>query len=198
MMKLGFCHLSFVWTICSICNIWIFTEPLPNLKYLKKIIPKLQYINLGVITMSDVESAVQLFEGTCNCAQAILVTYGTKFGITKAQALQLGTGFGGGLARHGEVCGAVSGAIMVIGLKFGMVNQDNTEARTKTYEVITQFIDKYNEHQRSILCRELLGCDISTPGGREFASEKELFSTKCPEFVREAAIIMEELLQNDY
>jgi C_GCAxxG_C_C family probable redox protein len=144
--------------------------------------------------MSDVDSAVKIFEGTCNCAQAILLTYGTRFGISEEQALRLGTGFGGGLARHGEVCGAVSGAIMVIGLKYGMVNQDDTEARTKTYEVITQFIDRYNEHQRSILCRELLGCDISAPEGREFASEKELFKTKCPEFVKEAAKLLEELL----
>ena len=144
--------------------------------------------------MSDVESAVRLFEGTCNCAQAILMTYGTKFGLTETQALQLGTGLGGGLARHGEVCGAVSGAILVLGLRYGMVNLDDIEPKTKTNEIVTEFIDRFNDHQRSILCRELLGCDICTPEGREFASDKNLFKTKCPEFVRNAAELLELLV----
>ncbi len=144
--------------------------------------------------MSDIESAVELFINTCNCAQAILLTYGTKFGLTNEQAYKLGTGFGGGLGRHGEVCGAVSGVIMVIGLKYGMTKPDDDDARTKTFEQVAEFIARFSDRQASILCRELLGCDISSPEGREFASKKELFTTKCPEFVREAAKILEKLL----
>ena len=152
-------------------------------------------INIGeAVIMSNVESAVELFINNCNCAQAILLTYGTKFGLTDEQAYKLGTGFGGGLGRHGDVCGAVSGAVMVIGLKYGMAKPDDNDARTKTFEVVSEFLARFSDHQASILCRELLGCDLSTTQGRDFASEKELFATKCPEFVREAAKLLEEIL----
>ena len=144
---------------------------------------------------SDVESTVELFQDGLNCCQSILTVYGGLLGLARESALRLGTGFGGGMARHGEVCGAVTGAIMVIGIKFGMTNKSNSEARDKTYELVTEFIEKFKAKHNSIICREILGCDISTEEGRETANKDNLFSSRCPEFVRTSAEILEEIFE---
>ncbi|UCE73385.1 MAG: C_GCAxxG_C_C family protein [Methanomassiliicoccales archaeon] len=140
-----------------------------------------------------VDEAVECFEGNCNCCQSIILTYGPQFGLTKEIGIRLGTGFAGGLARCGEVCGAVSGAIMVLGLKHGMVNENDDEAKDRTYELVNEFINKFKEKNTHIKCRDLLECDLGTPEGRAQAKEKDLFNTLCPRFVRDAAMILNEL-----
>lgn len=141
-----------------------------------------------------VEEAIECFSGNCNCCQSIILTYGPKFGLEKETGIRLGTGFAGGLARQGEVCGAVTGAIIVIGLAQGMTDEDDLEDRDKTYELVNQFIKKFKEKNQSIICRELLECDLSTSEGRNEAKEKGLFETHCPNYVRNAADILEELI----
>ncbi len=81
---------------------------------------------------NKVENALACFEGGCNCCQSILLTYGSEFGLPNEVVLRLGTGFAGGMARCGEVCGAVTGAIMVIGLKHGMANENDDSATAPT------------------------------------------------------------------
>ncbi len=142
--------------------------------------------------MSDVEKAVSGFEKEFNCCQAVLSTYGPRFGLDRELALKLAAGFGGGIGHQGETCGAVTGAIMVIGLKaFGTRDEDSSE---KTYGLTDQFLERFKARHGSILCRELLGCDISTPQGLQAARDKGLFKKRCPNFVRVSAEILEELL----
>jgi C_GCAxxG_C_C family probable redox protein len=144
--------------------------------------------------MSDIDDAVADFEDGLNCCQTILKTYGGLLGIARESALRLGTGFGGGIARHGAVCGAVSGAVMVIGIKYGMTHKNDTEAKDKTYELVSEFIDKFKTKHNSIICKDLLGCDLSTPEGKEQAKNEDKFKKECPEFVRTAAEILEKVL----
>ncbi len=144
--------------------------------------------------MSDIEKAVEYFQEGLNCCQAILLSFGGLFGVARESALRLGTGFGDGLARHGEVCGAVTGAIMIIGIKYGMTRKSDDEAREKTYEMVKEFIDKFKAKHGSIVCREILGYDLSTEEGREKAEKENKFKTECPEFVRTAAEILDEIL----
>jgi C_GCAxxG_C_C family probable redox protein len=143
---------------------------------------------------SDVEHAVKYFNDGLNCCQAILLTYGSLLGLARESALRLGTGFGGGLARHGEACGAVTGAIMVISIKYGMTRKNDDDAKDKTYEVVGEFIKKFKEKHGNIVCREILGCDISTEEGQKIAKKEDKFKTLCPEFVLTAAEILEEIL----
>jgi len=70
--------------------------------------------------MSRVEEAVSCFADGFSCSQSIVSTYGTEFGVDREKALKISTGFGGGMGRLGGTCGAVTGAIMVIGLKYGI------------------------------------------------------------------------------
>jgi C_GCAxxG_C_C family probable redox protein len=141
-----------------------------------------------------VEEAIEYFSGNCNCCQAIILSYGPRFGLEKEIGIRLGTGFAGGLARHGEVCGAVAGAIMVIGLAQGMKDENDIEARDKTFELVNQFIKRFKEKNKSIICRELLECDLRTSEGRTKAEKLGLFRTHCPNFVRNSAEILEELV----
>ena len=124
----------------------------------------------------------------------MLSVYGEQFGLDRELALKIACGFGGGIARMGKTCGAVSGALMVIGLKYGRASVEDKEAREKTYELVNGFVRKFESRNGSIECRDLLGVDIGTPEGSRDAREKNLFVTMCPEFVKDAAEIIEEII----
>ncbi|UCD85357.1 MAG: C_GCAxxG_C_C family protein, partial [Deltaproteobacteria bacterium] len=81
--------------------------------------------------MSKVKSAVSCFKEGFSCSQVLLSTYGTDFGLDRETALKVAGAFGGGMGRMGEVCGAVTGAFMVIGLKHGMVKGEDNKAKEK-------------------------------------------------------------------
>lgn len=144
--------------------------------------------------MDKVEQAVSCFKEGFSCTQAMLSTYGIEFGLDRETALKVAGAFGGGMGRMGETCGAVTGAFMVIGLKYGNTRAEDMQAKKKTYSLVKEFVDRFKSCNGSIVCRELLGCDISTPEGMELAKEKNLFATLCPKLVSDAAEIIEQIL----
>lgn len=145
--------------------------------------------------MSGVERAVSCFEEGFSCSQALLSTYGPQFGLDRETALKVAGAFGGGIARMGQTCGTVTGALMAIGLKYGNTKTDDEQAKEKAYSLAKEFADEFQSRNGSIVCRELLGCDISIPEERELAAEKGLFTTLCPKFVQDAAEIVEQILE---
>ena len=147
------------------------------------------------MSSTKLDEACACFKGNYNCCQAIIMTYGPEYGLSKEVGIRLGTGFAGGIARHGEVCGVVMGAIMVLGLKYGMTNESDDEAEERTYEQVSEFINRFKILNGSIRCRDLLNCNLSTLEGRQIAKEKDLFNTLCPRFVSDAAEILEEFIQ---
>ncbi len=142
---------------------------------------------------SKVEQAVSYFQEGFNCSQSILASYCIEFGLNESIALKLATGFGGGIGRLGKTCGAVSGALMVIGLKYGRDKIEDNASKEKTYTLVQKFINKFIKLNKSISCNELLDCDINTLEGLSSAKEKNVFSTLCPDFVRTSAEIIEKL-----
>jgi len=142
---------------------------------------------------AKVEQAVFLFKQGFNCSQAILAVYGEQFGLKHKTALKLACGFGGGM-RMAETCGAVTGAFMVIGLKHGAITTEDKSAKQETYELVKEFAKKFKSRNGSVICKELLGCDISTPEGIKIAQENNLFSSLCPKMVQDAAEIIEEMM----
>jgi C_GCAxxG_C_C family probable redox protein len=144
--------------------------------------------------MNKVERAVSCFNDGFSCSQAVLSTYGAQFGLDRDRALKVAGAFGGGMGHMGETCGAVTGALMVIGLKYGQTRVEDKEAKKKTYRLVKEFVEKFSARNGSINCTELLGCDLSTPDGMQRANEQNLFTTRCPKFVQDAAEILEELL----
>jgi len=124
----------------------------------------------------------------------VLSSFGEDLGLEQGLAFKVAGAFGGGMARMGETCGAVTGAFMAIGLKYGMTQAKDEAARDKTYKLAHEFANRFKERHRSIICRELLGYDLSKPEERKAAYDKGLFTSLCPQFVRDAVEIVEQLL----
>jgi C_GCAxxG_C_C family probable redox protein len=141
--------------------------------------------------MNRIEKAVARFAEGFNCSQAVFSSFAE--GINEETALKMASGFGGGMGRMAETCGAVTGAMMVLGLRFGATLPTPLE-KERIYALIRDFSDRFKARNGSILCRTLLNCDISTPEGLHVAKEKNLFKTSCPKYVQDAAEILEEML----
>ena len=136
--------------------------------------------------MNYIDDAVQLFEVGYMCSQAVFAAFSEEFDLPKEHALKIGACFGSGM-RKGEVCGACTGALMALGLKYG-------ESKAKSDEACEKFLDEFKKENGSFICRDLLDCDISTKEGREYALENNLFKEFCPLMVESAAKIAEEIL----
>ncbi len=134
----------------------------------------------------------ELFAAGFNCSQSVFAVFAEKYGLSKETALKIGCGFGGGM-RNAEVCGAVTGAIMVIGLRYGHCTSENTDGRTLCYEKTKEFTEAFKAKNKSIICRELLGYDISKPEKMQAAAEKNLFKTTCVDMIVSAVETLEEL-----
>jgi len=145
--------------------------------------------------MSDrSEKAVDCFKEGFNCSQAVFSTYSGELGVEKETALRAAAGMGGGMGGLGEVCGAVTGAMMAIGLKHGHTEATDKEKKAKTYGRVRDYAGRFKARNGSILCRDLLGFDISTPEGMDQARQQGLFAERCPRFVSDAAEILEDFL----
>jgi C_GCAxxG_C_C family probable redox protein len=144
--------------------------------------------------LSKAEKAKKQFEKGFSCAPAVLSTYSEQFGLEEALALKVACGFGGGIGRTGRTCGAVTGAIMVIGLKHGQADVADEESRQKTHKLVKQFIDKFTALHGSIECRELIGYDLSDSAESKLAGKNKVFENKCPSFVYDSACILEDVL----
>ncbi len=144
--------------------------------------------------MSRIEETLSKFKEGFSCAQSIFSTYAPYYGLDLDRAIKISTGFGGGMARSGRTCGAVTGAYMVLGLKHGMGLSKDTEAKEKTYNIINEFSRQFQENNGSLICKEIIGCDINTPEGMDYFNKHELLGKKCYQCVKNAAEILEELL----
>jgi C_GCAxxG_C_C family probable redox protein len=144
--------------------------------------------------MTNVENAISLFKKGFRCSQAILSTYGIQFGLDQELALKLASPFGAGMGSLGNTCGAVTGAFMVLGLKYGNSKVGEMKKKEKTYQIVKEFVEKFKSRNGTIMCKDLLNCDISTFEGRNKAIEEKLFIEICPNLVRDSAEILEELL----
>ena len=143
--------------------------------------------------MSDVDVAVGLFTGGCACSQAVLGAYCGRYGLDQNQAMRVSAAFAGGM-RMAETCGAVSGALMVLGLAHCDDSCRTADGRKRAYAEVIAFTRAFREREGALDCRDLLGCDTSTPEGAKQAAEQGLFRTKCPQLVRTAAELLEEVL----
>ena len=143
--------------------------------------------------MSKTDKALSLFSNNFNCSQAVFTAFATDFGIDEELALKLGTSFGGG-ARNGEICGAVSGALLVLGVKYGHYNAADNEQKSHAYQIAVDYTKRFKEVNGSIVCRDLLGYDLTNPDEMACIKEKELFTDICPKMVKSAVEILESVL----
>ena len=144
--------------------------------------------------MNRKDAAVSLYNDGFHCSQAVLSAFAADTGITEKQARLLGGCFGAGM-KKGEVCGACSGALMVLGLLYGQYEKGDTASKIHAYEVAETFLDRFAERNGSYICNDLLGCDMRTEEGVAYARSRNLFHTLCPKMVEEAVGILEEIIR---
>lgn len=140
------------------------------------------------------DEAVASFEKKFTCSAAVFAAFSDELGLDPGLAKKIACGFGAGISKTGNTCGAVSGAILVIGLKYGKTVADDDAATEKTRALVRQFIHEFTQKNGSINCTELLGHNLSRPDEFATAHEAKLFVTKCPLLVRDAAEILEKIL----
>jgi C_GCAxxG_C_C family probable redox protein len=143
---------------------------------------------------SRAERALALMQKYGSCCTGVLAAYSSELGMEEELAAGLGRGMAGGIGGLGNVCGAVSGAVLVLGAK--STNKDNIhdmEAGFKTMATVREFVSRFEEQHSSIICRELIGCDISTPE-KSMAAMKNGAFADCPGYVESAATIVDEIL----
>jgi len=144
--------------------------------------------------MADNKDLVARFIDGYSCSQTILTGYCSRYGVDETTAVKIAAGFGAGMQRS-KTCGAVTGAIMVLGLHFGNEDSVKSAGRKAVYQAINSFTEQFEQIHGTMDCKELLGCDVNTPEGAKAAAENNLFRTACPGFVKDAATIVDRIIE---
>ncbi|MHB8163318.1 MAG: C-GCAxxG-C-C family protein [Methanoregula sp.] len=144
--------------------------------------------------MTKSDEAYASFMSRFTCSSAVFSAFSDELGLDPDTAKKIACGFGAGISKTGNICGAVSGALMVIGLKYGKTRADDEAATEKTRALVREFIREFTEKNGSVNCTELLGYDLSDPEAFSAAKDSGLFMTKCPALVRDSADILEKIL----
>ncbi len=145
--------------------------------------------------MEKTESAIKDFLAGYSCAQAVLASFAPDMGMDRETALKIACAFGGGISRQAMTCGAVTGALMAIGLKYGMSDVSDYPSKEKTYRLAARFMELFKIEHQSLECKSLLPCDISTDEGIMEFREKGYLDKYCASFVRTSVTILEKLLE---
>jgi C_GCAxxG_C_C family probable redox protein len=141
------------------------------------------------------EVAVEKFVSGYNCAQSLLYAFGPELGLEGETALKVATGLGGGMGGRGEVCGAVSGGILALGLKFGRGGEQEKAVAQQTYQKTGELMAAFERVHGSCLCRTLLsGCDLRTPEGMQRFREENLHQKVCVGCVRTVGELLSGML----
>jgi C_GCAxxG_C_C family probable redox protein len=138
------------------------------------------------------DTAVALFSDGYSCSQAVLAAFARDLGLEHEAALKLASAFGGGIGRRGDVCGAVSGALMALGLALGHSGNDDA-SKDATVELVRSFLERFEAAHGSVTCRTLIGHSDS-PEGRQKARDAGVFQSICPALVADAARLVSSVL----
>ena len=138
------------------------------------------------------DMAIDHFSSGFNCAQSVLAVFCEKYGLDKDTALKMCSGLGCGV-RFGEICGAVSGSVLVIGLKYGQDKPENKTAKDDCYAKTIEFINLFRTNNGAVVCRDILGFDLSIQEEYDQVLKKNLFNTTCVDMVRSAVTLLEAL-----
>ncbi len=145
---------------------------------------------------TSAETASTQFVSGYNCAQSVLWTFAPSLGLDADTALKIACGFGAGMGRRQEVCGAVTGGIMALGLKYGRGETQDRAATEETYAKTQDLMRRFEAAHGSCNCRQLLGgCDLATEAGCTLFKNRELLTGTCLPCVRTVCDILEDLLK---
>ena len=145
---------------------------------------------------SKEEMAIESFRSGLNCSQSVISAYAEEMSFDRNLALSISCGFGGGMGRLQETCGAATGAFMVMGIHYCRKYSDNRDRKETTYAAIQEFSEKFRAIQGTLNCRELIKVDLKTEEGHRILKEKSLSKTVCEKCIQDAIRITEEILNS--
>lgn len=137
--------------------------------------------------------AIQNFENGMNCAQAVISVYAEELGLNLSTALQLTSSLGGGIARKQEMCGALNGAALVIGLMYGNKTVDDQESKDRAGEITRQFLDKIEPVYGGLTCKHILKASLQTQEDRDNVKSNNLTKLRCNPCISSTIAMLEEL-----
>lgn len=145
--------------------------------------------------MDHIELADSYHERGFSCAQSVLGAFCRDFGLEDKTALLLAGGFGSGMGRLCQVCGALTGGFMVLGLRHGRWQEgpEHSQDTEETYRLVRLLAARFEERNGSLLCRELLGLDLNDPVQRQKAIDEGIFKTRCAGYVRDVVDMLDEI-----
>lgn len=145
--------------------------------------------------MERSEQAKSLFLSGHNCAQSVLLSFAPDLHYSAELAEKIAAGFGGGMGKTQHTCGAVTGAIMVLGLLQGEKVNNNEELKTESYRTVKEMMQSFTEEFGTTSCSELTGCDLNTPEGSAAFRENNIMEKVCAGCVAHAVRIVESVSQ---
>jgi C_GCAxxG_C_C family probable redox protein len=143
----------------------------------------------------NTQKALAIFRSGKNCAQAVLTAFSEELEFDNDFALALSSGFGGGMGRLQETCGAATGAFMVLGIYNSRKYADNNERKEHTYAMIQEFNKQFVAIHKTSNCRLLLGIDLKTDEGQQMMRDKNLSELVCEKCVSDSVKILEEFIK---
>jgi C_GCAxxG_C_C family probable redox protein len=141
------------------------------------------------------QKALSNFRAGMNCAQAVLTAFSDHLNFDYDSALAISSGFGGGMGRLQETCGAATGAFMVLGIYNSEKFTDNTEQKDHTYAMIQEFNKRFTAIHKTSNCRMLLGIDLKMEKGRQAMKDQDLSEKVCARCVLDSITILRDLMK---
>jgi C_GCAxxG_C_C family probable redox protein len=144
---------------------------------------------------SKEEIAVEAFRSGLNCAQSVLLAYADEMNLDRKLALSISCGFGGGMGRLQETCGAATGSFMAMGIHYCRKPTDNKERKEATYAAIQKFSKEFTTIHGTMNCRELINVDLKTEDGHRILKESNLSENVCEKCIIDAVKLTEEIIK---
>ena len=126
------------------------------------------------------------------CSESVLLAVSNFLKIKSELIPKIATGFGAGIGGRGEVCGAISGGVIALGIKFG--RNTPIKQKTKPYWFAFELLKRFEKEFNHITCLELTGCDLTTEAGRKRYANEKMWETKCRQYIETATAIVFDII----
>lgn len=144
------------------------------------------------------EKAVYTFDNGYNCSQSVFSVFAEEFGLSRELSLRLAGPLGAGIGRRQETCGAVTGALMALGLKYGKGETGSDEDKKRAFAKAEALMQAFEARHGSVRCLTLLdGHRMDSPGGAAAIAAAQMFDTRCAEYVKTSVELAESLMESE-
>jgi len=139
------------------------------------------------------QDVLKMFGEGFDCSQIVLSNVCDELEISRDEALKIAACFGGGM-WHGETCGCVVGALIALGIKYATTKENDHEKKNELLKLKTQFEEEFCKANKSCICKEILGYNISIPEEMKKINEEKLLETRCPKVVLSTCKILKKMM----